>query len=152
MQNRGKKTDSAILRNDQFGLPGQFLAELRQRYGPALGVAQQLAASPCWAAHPKEPYFRPKFINASMSCPSRLANEVPGEPSLKFLFSELHVDDASPGILVPSPTGTPYYSKCVLVGVLACDLTHAGISFALDVAQHNVQAGAFYFTWNSTPP
>ena len=71
IQNRGKKKDLAILRNNQFGLPGQFLAELWQHYGPTL-IAQQLAVSLYWAAHPKEPYFHPKFIKASVKAPRSL--------------------------------------------------------------------------------
>ncbi|KAI6126484.1 mitochondrial carrier protein [Pisolithus croceorrhizus] len=42
--------------------------------------------------------------------------------------------------LAPVPHDTAYYAKCMLGGVLACGLTHAGIT-PLDVAKCNMQEG-----------
>lgn len=40
--------------------------------------------------------------------------------------------------LAPVPHDAAYYSKCMLGGVLACGVTHAGIT-PLDVAKCNMQ-------------
>jgi solute carrier family 25 phosphate transporter 3 len=63
---------------------------------------------------------------------------MPGELSQFVLFSGPHTDDASLRHLGPVPHDASYYSKCMLGGVLACGLTHAGIT-PLDVAKCNMQ-------------
>ena len=43
--------------------------------------------------------------------------------------------------LGPVPHDSSYYAKCMLGGVLACGITHAGIT-PLDVAKCNMQVRA----------
>ena len=46
--------------------------------------------------------------------------------------------------LGPVPHDSSYYAKCMLGGVLACGITHAGIT-PLDVAKCNMQARSALF-------
>jgi len=47
--------------------------------------------------------------------------------------------------LGPVPHDTSYYAKCMLGGVLACGITHAGIT-PLDVAKCNIQVNPTKYT------
>jgi len=47
--------------------------------------------------------------------------------------------------LGPVPHDSSYYAKCMLGGVLACGLTHAGIT-PLDVAKCNMQVNPAKYT------
>jgi hypothetical protein len=53
-------------------------------------------------------------------------------------FSELKVHAFLSRYLGPVPHDSSYYAKCMLGGVLACGITHAGIT-PLDVAKCNIQ-------------
>lgn len=55
---------------------------------------------------------------------------------------EIHLFFFRQRYLGPVPHDTSYYAKCMLGGILACGITHAGIT-PLDVAKCNMQVDDF---------